>query len=275
MSLPNTEIEVDLSDEELKELHDFALEVADSCKELILKLWAGGSFGEKLKADKTPVSQVDLQAEALAREMISERYPSHGIMGEEYDPINSESEYQWTLDPIDGTQNLINLIPTFGTLIGLRYKGQAIVGIIDHPVLNFRTRGGIRQGVYYNNSQVVLTDLQTDLLSSNDIIATNSPSVFGESVADKELFDKVISFHPNSRIYYDCYDQTLGVLGRLAVVVEPNLRIWDITPLEALLRELGGKCVRFNERGKDSSLLVNAVFGKTKAVDLMCGHLGL
>lgn len=264
-----------LSQLELKEMHDFAFKIADACKNLILKLWAGGSFGETLKADKTPVSEVDLQAEALARKMIQERYPSHGIMGEEYESINPDSDFQWTLDPIDGTQNLINLIPTFGTLIGLRLKDKAIIGIIDHPVLNFRINGGIGLGVFHNNSKITLADLKTDSLSSNDIIATNSPAVFGENIADKELFTNVLSFHPHSRIYYDCYDQTLAVLGRLAVVVEPNLKIWDITPLEALLSGLGGKCVRFNERGAGPSMLVNAVFGKTKAVDLMCKHLGL
>ena len=264
-----------LSQLELYELRDFALEIADASKDLILKLWAGGTFGETLKSDKTPVSQVDLQAEALARDMISKKFPSHGIMGEEYEFINPKSEYQWTLDPIDGTQNLINLIPTFGTLIGLRFKGKAILGIIDHPVLNVRTCGGVGLGVHHNNSQVVLADLQTDTLSTNDIIATNSPSVFGESCEDQELFSKVLSFHPHSRIYYDCYDQTLGILGRLAVVVEPNLKIWDITPLEALLAEVGGKCVRFNERGNGSNFLINSVFGKATAVDLMCRHLGL
>ena len=59
------------------------------------------------------------------------------------------------------------------------------------------------------------------------------------------------------------------------MVVEPNLKIWDITPLEALLTELGGKCVRFNERGNGSDMSTNAVFGKPKAVDLMCRHLGM
>jgi myo-inositol-1(or 4)-monophosphatase len=265
----------DLPQSEILELYDFSLEIASACKHLILKLWANGTFGETLKADKTPVSEVDLQAEALARAMISKKYPSHGIIGEEYEPINPSSDYQWTLDPIDGTQNLINLIPTFGMLIGLRYREKAIIGIIDHPVINFRTSGGLGIGVFHNNSQVTLIDLKTDTLTPNDIIGTNSPAVFGESISDQELFTKVISFHPHSRIYYDCYDQTLAVVGRLAVAVEPNLKIWDITPLEALLAELGGKCVRFNERGCGARFLTNAVFGKPKAVDLMCRHLNI
>ncbi len=264
-----------LSKSSLLELHEFALEIADASKILILKLWASGLFGETLKEDKTPVSQVDLQAEALAREMISKKFPSHGIMGEEYEPINQNCDFQWTLDPIDGTQNLINLIPTFGTLIGLRFKGEAVIWVIDHPILNMRTSGGKGLGVSFNKTQVNLTDLKTENLSENDIIATNSPAVFGEANEDQKLFSKVLSFHPHSRIYYDCYDQTLGILGSLAVVVEPNLKIWDITPLEALLLEVGGKCVKFNERNSGAKYVTNAVFGKVKAVDLMCKHLEL
>lgn len=264
-----------LSPVELSELHLFALEIADACRELILNLWATGDFGETLKADRTPVSKVDLQAETLARTMITRRYPSHGIMGEEYDAVNPDSDFQWTLDPIDGTQNLINAIPTFGTLIGLRVKKTAVLGVIDHPVLNIRTSGGLGLGVFHNSSRVTLTDLPSNCLGSNDIIATNSPAVFGEAGREQELFTKVFSFHPHSRIYFDCYDQTLAVLGRIAVAVEPNLRIWDITPLEALLAELGGTCIRFCERGNGQHMLVHAVFGKSRAVELMRVHLGL
>lgn len=265
----------DLPESDLKEYHQFALQIADASKELILELWKGGSFGETLKEDKTPVSEVDLQAEALARKMISERFPKHGIIGEEYDSINPESDFQWTLDPIDGTQNLINHIPTFGTLIGLRYCGKAIIGIIDHPVLNMRTHGGLHLGVSYNGSDVVLADLPENSLSSNDIIATNSLAVFGEDPKEQKLFSDIMAFHENARIYYDCYDQTLAVLGSLAVAMEPNLKIWDITPLEALLSELGGGCMRFNERGVSSDMLTHAVFGKKRAVELLCNHLGV
>lgn len=259
---------------EIALLMSCANDVADSMRELILQLWSKGDFKDELKEDKTPVTEVDKKAELLAREIISSRYPTHGIFGEEFPSVNPESDFIWTIDPIDGTQNLINNIPTFGSLLGLRYKGEAIYGVIDHPVLDLRINGGM-QGVFCNGLPVGFSDLKSQLLVANDIIATNSPAVFGEDTKDRELFDKVISFHPHSRIYYDCYDQTLAVLGKLAVVVEPNLKIWDITPLEALMSNIGGACVRFNERGSGSSLIVNAVFGKPKAVELMLRYLGL
>lgn len=263
-----------LSQVEVQRFHEFSLRVADATRTMILELWRGGSFAESLKEDKTPVTVVDLKAEELAREMISKQFPTHGIMGEEYEPINPGSDFQWTIDPIDGTQNLVNLIPTFGTLIGLRFQGQAILGVIDHPVMDLRTSGGIGIGVAHNNSKVILPDIPGDQLSPNDLIATNSLAVFGSSVQASELFSRVMSFHPHSRIYYDCYAHTLAVLGRVAVVVEPNLKIWDVTPVEAMITELGGGCVRFgNEDSSAANTLINAVFGKRKAAQWMCFHL--
>lgn len=267
---------VNLSEQEIAELHSFALMVADAMKELILELWRGESFGETLKEDKTPVTNVDLRAEALARAMIAERFPLHGVIGEEYEPINPESDFQWTVDPIDGTQNLVNRIPTFGTLLGLRHRDRAIVGVIDHPVMNLRTSGGVGIGVTHNGKEVVLPDLLTDQLTPHDIWATNSLGVFGTDSNGQALFAKVMSFHPHARIYYDCYSQTLAVLGSVAVVVEPGLKIWDITPLEALIGELGGSCVRFGAVGESlAKSVTNAVFGKRRAVELMCEHLGI
>lgn len=267
-------IMIALSQVEIQRFHQFSLQVADATKNMILELWRGNSFAESLKEDQTAVTVVDLKAEELAREMISKQFPAHGIMGEEYESINPGSDFQWTIDPIDGTQNLVNRIPTFGTLIGLRFQEQAILGVIDHPVMDLRISGGVGIGVSHSNSKVVLPDIPGDKLSPNDLIATNSLAVFGRSVQDCELFSRVLSFHPHSRIYYDCYAHTLAILGRVAVVVEPNLKIWDVTPVEAMITELGGGYVRFGDKDSSSAKpLINSVFGKRKAVKWMCSHL--
>src|SRR5579883_1421653 len=88
---------------ELEQFNAFALEIADAMRDLILGLWQCGTFQETLKNDQTPVTAIDLKAEELAREMIAKRFPDHGIIGEEYPPVNTNSEFQWTIDPIDGT----------------------------------------------------------------------------------------------------------------------------------------------------------------------------
>lgn len=260
-------------DETLK-LHVFAEELAVQTRSLILDLWQQSDIGARLKEDDTPVTEVDLKAEQLARKLISERYPAHGIVGEEYEGLNPDSDYQWTIDPIDGTQNLVNRIPTFGTLIGLRFKDQAIVGLIDHPALNLRCSGGLGLGVKLNGATVQLQDLPQDTLSANDLIATNNIGVFAREPGGEELFHRIMAVHPHARIYYDCYAHTLGIIGSAAVVVEPNLKIWDLTPAEVLVKEAGGTFQYFNKQeNKGPSTLYNAVFGKPKAVEIMLRHL--
>ncbi len=256
---------------ELEQLQSFVVEIADSTRKIILELWHGGSFEETLKDDQSPVTALDLAAEKLARHMIVGRFPGHGIIGEEYAAINPDSNYQWTLDPIDGTQNLVNRIPTFGTLIGLRFRGQAILGVIDHPVLNLRTTGGIGLGVSHNGTPVSLLDVPTNHLTPNDLVVTNCRAVFDRSPNSEELFAKSMSFHPHTRIYYDCYAHTLALLGSVAVVFEPNLKIWDVTPVEAMMAELGGTFINFG--GGNSAGTINALFGKSKPTGWMNAYL--
>lgn len=259
---------------ELQKLLTFANEIADKARALILDLWQQPEIGTKLKDDRTPVTEVDLRTERLVRDLINETYPTHGVIGEEYEPINPDSDYQWTIDPIDGTQNLVNRIPTFGTLLGLRFKNRAVIGIVDHPALNLRCSGGTGLGVTINGAPAKIEDLQTDILSDNDIIATNNIAVFGRSSDGISLFNSVISVHPHTRIYYDCYVQSLTLSNSLAVVVEPNLKIWDLTPAEALIPEAGGTFQYFNEnKHTGHTTLYNAVFGKPRAVQLMMKNL--
>lgn len=249
----------------MKTFLSFASKLADAARGLILELWTNDDFGTQLKSDLSPVTRVDTEAELLIRKMILATYPSHGIIGEEFDELNVDSEFQWTVDPIDGTQNLVNRIPTFGSLIGLRYQGKAVLGVIDHPLLNLRTIGAVGCGVESNGRTVRMSDLTSAAFSPNDLIATNNPAVW-ERDDETSTFDRVMATHPHSRIYYDCYAHTLAVHGSLAVVVEPNMKIWDITPAEILVPEAGGK---FEYFGTPSKGRYNAVFGKCRAVDLV------
>ena len=106
----------DLND--LTEFAEFGDSLIKQTRKLVLSLWNKSSIHSELKDDQTPVSDVDLRCEELVRESVRRRFPSHGIVGEEFGWDNRESEFIWTRDPIDGTQNLINRIPTFGTILG-------------------------------------------------------------------------------------------------------------------------------------------------------------
>ena len=93
-------------------------------------------FTVEQKADQSPVTIADKLAEEQMRNLIMKNFPEHGIIGEEFGSHNPEAEYQWVLDPIDGTKSFIHGVPTFGTLIALLYLGKPIIGAINFPVQN-------------------------------------------------------------------------------------------------------------------------------------------
>jgi len=243
--------------------------LVDKTRSLILSLWSQGSIQSELKEDQTPVSAVDLQAEELARELIQKRFPDHGIIGEEYGVDKDDAEFVWTIDPIDGTQNLINRIPTFGTIIGLLHRGRPTLGWIDHPVLGETLRGGVGVGTFRNGKQVKLGDLEGDVLTPSDIIATNCPATFARG-GHLDVLSKILKFHPHVRMYYDVYAHSLAIVGSLAVMVEYNLKIWDLAASQALVEGAGGV---YRELGRNENLgsytLYHAAFGKRRAVKLI------
>ncbi len=258
---------------QIKEFHSFGHSLIEKTRSLILQLWQENKFQTELKEDQTPVTKVDLQAEQMLREIIQRNYPTHGIIGEEYENTNPDSEFQWTIDPIDGTQNLVNRIPTFGTLLGLRYQDKAILGLIDIPVLDLLCHGALGMGVHYSNQKIILEDLKSGRLEQTDIIGTSTLDVFRRSGEGEKLF-KIMNFHPYTRIYYDCYAHILAITGSLAGIVEYNLKVWDFTPAEILLEEVGGKFVYLNKWSPSNPrALTHAVFGKPTAVDILVREL--
>ena len=80
-----------------------------------------------------PVTEADREAEKAIRQIIGERYPEHGILGEEHGDVGLDRDYVWVIDPIDGTRAFISGLPVWGTLVGLYHKGRAVMGMMDQP----------------------------------------------------------------------------------------------------------------------------------------------
>src|SRR5882724_2989225 len=80
-----------------------------------------------------PVTAADKDAEIAIRAVLSKRFPDHGIIGEEWDPKASAGEFDWIIDPIDGTRAFISGVPVWGTLVGLTVDGDAVAGLMSQP----------------------------------------------------------------------------------------------------------------------------------------------
>ncbi|MBM3559584.1 MAG: histidinol phosphate phosphatase, partial [Alphaproteobacteria bacterium] len=118
----------------------FANRLADASGAIAMRYFRRGAAVET-KADDSPVTIADKEAERAIRDLIGEYFPSHGIIGEEHERLEAKSEFVWVIDPIDGTKSFITGRPLFGTLIALTRGGWPVLGVIDQPALGERWVG--------------------------------------------------------------------------------------------------------------------------------------
>ena len=108
----------------------FIRELAEASARVILPYYGSRDMGMELKSDASPVTLADRGAEKVMREMIAQRFPEHGIVGEEFGTERGDAEYVWVLDPVDGNKSFISGVPLFGPLLGLLHRGQSFLGLV-------------------------------------------------------------------------------------------------------------------------------------------------
>lgn len=113
----------------------FARSFIAQSRQLVLELWEHSNLEMTLKRDNSPVTMLDRRIETDFREAIDKRFPSHCVLGEEFGLSGSNQEFTWVIDPIDGTQSLVNGTPTFGTFLALLHENEPVLGVVDIPVL--------------------------------------------------------------------------------------------------------------------------------------------
>ena len=113
---------------EMRTLLDFAVDAAAQAEKTILRYYQTGVAVEA-KADKSPVTIADREAEEQLRTLIQDQFPNDGIVGEEGGEFEGHSGRRWILDPIDGTKSFIHGVPLFGTLIGLEEEGRCVMAL--------------------------------------------------------------------------------------------------------------------------------------------------
>lgn len=217
-----------------------ALEFSASARTLILSLLAAG-FEVRRKPDRSFVTSADLGVEQCLRELIGRHFPDHGIIGEEYPPTRPESPFQWIMDPIDGTEDFVQRMPAFGSILALHYRGEPVVGVIDHPVLDIRVSAGLGLGTRRNGERVTLTDLDPSTIDGTERVMLPARANFTKHRDDGALFDAVARAHPNHRIYRTCFSHTCAVLGMADAAVDYGNPVWDLAASRILIEEAGGK----------------------------------
>lgn len=186
-----------------------------------------------------PVTRADRDAEAAIRRRIAERYPHHGVIGEEYGEDRPEAEHVWVLDPVDGTRAFVAGLPLWTTLIGLRVDGRPTVGAIAQPYLDEIFLGGP------SGARLIARGGETALACRpcpdlNDaVIATTDPDIFDG--AERDAWTRLRTAARLARLGCDAYAYAMVAAGRIDLVAETALKPWDWTALVPVIETAGGR----------------------------------
>ncbi len=219
---------------DLDALKQFITRLARESEAVIMPYFADPGLVIERKIDTTPVTAADREAEALMRQLISERFPGHGIIGEEYGSERPDAEFVWVLDPVDGTKTFTAKNAQFGTLIGLLHEGRPLLGVINLPA----TR------------QFLLGDGRTATLNGRPV-RVRDPRALDETIlVTTELDAPAKAQDPNGwaalvrsvrRLYTwgDCYGYYLVAAGGVDIACDPVMSPWDLLPLIPVLKGAG------------------------------------
>jgi inositol-phosphate phosphatase/L-galactose 1-phosphate phosphatase/histidinol-phosphatase len=187
------------------------------------------------KPDLSPVTAADRAAERVMRDLIAKRFPTHGIIGEEFGPEREEAEFTWVLDPIDGTKSFISGIPLFGTLIALAHHGRPILGIIDQPIAGERWIGAAGRPTTFNGNLVRTRPCAA--LAAATVFSTSPDMFVGADVA---AHAKIAAAAKLVRYGADCYAYGVLALGFIDLVVEASNKPYDFCAMPPIVEGAGG-----------------------------------
>ena len=231
---------------------DLLIELCEGSARIIQSFYRTPNLRVESKSDLSPVSEADQKAEEFLRNAIRRRYPSHGLIGEEYGSENDEAEYVWILDPIDGTRSFISGCPLYGTLIGLLFRGEPVLGAINHPALRLLTLGDSKQTLC-NGDRLAVADI-SDL--SKATVLTSDPGL-NQAHGHQAAFEEVTRRANIFRTWGDCYAYTLVASGFAHAAIDPVMSAWDILPLIPVVRGAGGIITSLS--GKDPTHATSAL----------------
>ncbi len=212
----------------------FLRHLARESARVIMPHFASPNLQVERKADDTPVTVADREAEEVLRAEIAKAWPDHGIVGEELDDVATDAEYTWVLDPIDGTRSFAAGSPLFGTLICLRHGVKPLWGAIHIPALG---------KLYIGNNKTAwlggreLRVRETPRLADCTLLTTDpkAPHRYHEARG----WDNLLAATGMYRSWGDCFGYTLLASGGADIMTDPVLNLWDVAALLPVLHGCG------------------------------------
>lgn len=222
--------------EQLHHLLTTALEAAYAGGSRTLAYFNAGAASALIetKADATPVTVADREAEEVIRGVIQKLCPGHCILGEEHGLSDGDPDYTWVVDPIDGTKSFIHGVPLYGTVVGCLVKGQPLVGAVYLPPLGELYGAARGLGATVNGRPCRVSSVSR--LEDATMLAGSVTRAIKRSDAYENLERHV----KLNRGWGDVYGYMLVASGRAEIMLDPTINLWDIAGVAPIVREAGG-----------------------------------
>jgi len=219
-----------------------ALEAARAAAEVALRYYRA-DIEVGLKADRTPVTRADREAEEAIKAVLGLAFPDWGFLGEE-SGAEGPQETRWIIDPIDGTKNFIRGVPVWAVLIGLEEAGQVTAGVVLNPATGTTYWARRGDGAFVDGAPIRVSDV--DQMARATVLHSGLRLLRGTPWWDGLV--RLVDACDRTRGFGDYYGYGLVAEGRAEIYVENDLKPWDIAPVKILVEEAGGCLTDFAGR---------------------------
>ena len=260
------------SDAELRRWLEVAQAACDEADEIARQHFRRDLVIET-KPDKTFVTQADTAIERLIRERLTDAFPDHGLVGEEYGVEASDAPIRWYIDPIDATHNFMRGVPLFGTLLAAERDDELQVGVMSAPALGERwwahrgggawasTRGG-------DPRRIRVSDVSR--LDDAHVLYGSGRDIMESGLAPG--FEGLLRLVWRDRGFGDFWGYALIAEGAAEAMIEADLKSWDAAAPTMLVEEAGGRVTDFDgKRGvaRGTIIATNGLLHETVRMALL------
>jgi histidinol-phosphatase len=214
-------------------LVDEAVDLARAAGEITMRYFRSRTLVIDDKADGTPVTVADREAERLVRSELARRHPHDGVVGEEEDDTPGTSGRRWIIDPIDGTKSFTHGVPLFANLVAVVDEHGPAVGVINLPALDEIVFAGRGLGCFADGEPAQV----------NDHASLHGAYLMTSGIDDwpAAALLAVVSSPMKLRTWADAYGYALVATGRAEAMVDHQAFVWDLAPVSLVVTEAGGR----------------------------------
>ena len=217
----------------------FAHELADAADAITFTRFRALDLRVETKPDLTPVTEADRAAEEAIRDLVAQRRPGEGVLGEEQG--DDGGAVRWIVDPIDGTRNYVRGLPVWATLIALEREGRLDAAVVSAPALGRRWWASRGEGAFAGDDE--------------PHPRLGSRPARGQRRLDDEVHEMPAAWLDLarqawvSRAFGDFWQHCLVAEGGVDIAAEPSLPLWDFSAVKLIVEEAGGRCTTFAGEG--------------------------